>query len=81
LHDGEDPEDFYSNPAERQEWLIKTGCRYIWEEPEVVATRTKLYQNLTLQGIEAQAIVESSIEHAMDRYFYKFNLVGLNNLL
>jgi hypothetical protein len=81
LHEGEDPEDFYSITNERQEWLIKTGCRYIWEEAEVVATRAKLYENLTFQGIEAQSIVESSIEHAMDRYFYKFNLVGLNNLL
>jgi hypothetical protein len=34
-----------------------------------------------MQGIEAAAIVESSIERAMDRYFYRFNLVGLNSLL
>ena len=77
----ENPNDFYANSIERQEWLIKTGCRYIWEVPEVVSTRARLMQNINLLGINAEAIIESSIESAMDRYFYKFNLVGLNNLL
>jgi D-tagatose-1,6-bisphosphate aldolase subunit GatZ/KbaZ len=81
LHTGENPNDFYSIPKERQEWLIKTGCRYIWEEPEVVSNRSRLYQNINLQGIDAASIVESSIESAMDRYFYRFNLIGLNSLL
>jgi tagatose-1,6-bisphosphate aldolase non-catalytic subunit AgaZ/GatZ len=81
LHADENPNDFNANSCERQEWLIKTGCRYIWEDPEVVSTRARLYQNLSIQGINAAAIVESSIESAMDRYFYKFNLVGLNSLL
>lgn len=81
LRSDENPNDFYANAIERQVWLVKTGCRYIWEEPEVVSIRSKLYQNTTIQGIEASQIVESSIERAMDRYFYKFNLVGLNNLL
>ncbi len=81
LQAGEDPDDFYSNSPERQEWLIKTGCRYIWENPEVISVRARLYRNIALQGIDAAGIVESSIENAMDRYFYKFNLTGLNNLL
>lgn len=81
LHADENRDDFYANPYERQEWLIKTGCRYIWEKPEVVASRSRLYQNLTMQGIDAEAIVESHIENAMDRYFFKFNLIGLNKLL
>jgi D-tagatose-1,6-bisphosphate aldolase subunit GatZ/KbaZ len=81
LHAGENPDDFYSNSSERQEWLVRTGCRYIWEDPEIVSTRAKLYQNISIQGIEAAEIVESSIESSMDRYYYKFNLVGLNKLL
>jgi tagatose-1,6-bisphosphate aldolase non-catalytic subunit AgaZ/GatZ len=81
LHQGENSDDFYSNSPDRQEWLIKTGCRYIWEDPEVLSTRSKLYQNINMQGIDAAEIVESSIERTMDRYFYKFNLVGLNSLL
>jgi len=81
LHAGENNNDFYSNSPDRQEWLIKTGCRYIWEDPEVLSTRAKLYQNINMQGIDAAEIVESSIERAMDRYFFKFNLIGLNSLL
>ncbi|NMC39413.1 MAG: class II D-tagatose-bisphosphate aldolase, non-catalytic subunit [Bacteroidales bacterium] len=81
IQDGENPDDFYSIPEQRQEWLIKTGCRYIWEDPAVVSARKQLYQNLYDNGIEASTIVESSIESAMDKYFYKFNLVGLNRLL
>jgi D-tagatose-1,6-bisphosphate aldolase subunit GatZ/KbaZ len=77
----ENADDFYANSVERKEWLIKTGCRYIWENPEVISTRTRLYQNLNNQGLDASSIVESSIESAMDKYFYKFNLIGLNSLL
>jgi tagatose-1,6-bisphosphate aldolase non-catalytic subunit AgaZ/GatZ len=81
LQSGENPDDFYSLNTERQEWLIKTGCRYIWEDPEVVAVRSRLYHNIDIQGIDPSVIVESSIENAMDRYFYRFNLAGLNKLL
>jgi hypothetical protein len=81
LQDGEDPDNFYSVSPDRQKWLIKTGCRYIWEDPEVISVRNLLYRNITLQGIDAQGVVESSIENAMDRYFYRFNLTGLNELL
>ena len=81
LHAGENPENFYSVASERQKWLVKTGCRYIWEDPDVVSVRTRLYRNISLQGIDAPGIVESSIENAMDRYFYRFNLAGLNELL
>ncbi|MGK7390090.1 MAG: class II D-tagatose-bisphosphate aldolase non-catalytic subunit [Candidatus Cyclobacteriaceae bacterium M2_1C_046] len=81
LFEGEDTEDFYANDEERQEWLVKTGCRYIWENSEVLAARWKLYRNLELNGIEAEEILLSHIEKAMDKYFYKFNLVDLNDLL
>lgn len=77
----ENPSDFYANSFERQQWLIKTGCRYIWEDPEVLSARAGLYQNLSINGIDPASIVETSIERAMDRYFYEFNLVGLNDLL
>ena len=81
LQPNENSDDFYANSPERQEWLVKTGCRYIWENPDVVAGRAQLYENVGIHGIDAAAIVESSIERAMDRYFYRFNLVGLNKLL
>lgn len=81
LQPEEDADDFYLNKPDRQEWLIKTGCRYIWENPEVAANRDKLYANFKNHGIDTDFIVESHIEHSMDKYFSKFNLNDLNNLL
>ncbi len=81
LQPGENPESFFAQSSARQEWLIKTGCRYIWETPEVVSTRAKLYAELGNQGIDAREIVEAEIERAMDKYFSSFNLVGLNALI
>lgn len=81
VQENENPDDFYSISFQRQEWLIKTGCRYIWEEAAVVSARQQLYENLAGTGTEAATIVESAIESAMDKYFWKFNLVGLNSLL
>ena len=77
----ESPDDFASISDERQQWLVKTGCRYIWEVPAVMAAREKLYQNLGGIGIEAEQVVLFNIENAMDKYFRYFNLVNLNNLL
>lgn len=81
IQPGENRDDFYSLSPGRQEWLIKTGCRYIWESPEVVAARAKLCQNLEMNGLDAETIIELSIERAMERYFYRFNLVGLSSQL
>lgn len=81
LQPGESETDFYANSPQRQEWLIQTGCRYIWEDSNVVACRSKLSENLKAKGIDADFIVSSSIEHAMDRYFEKFNLKDLNDFL
>lgn len=67
--------------TERKEWLIKTGCRYIWQHPEALVARYRLYENLNKHGIEAEEVVLSRIEHDMDKYFYAFNLVNLNNYL
>ena len=73
--------DFYALSPERKLWLIKTGCRYIWENPEVVAARSKLYANMQLSGIKAEEIVLTRIGQAMDRYFHAFNLVGVTELI
>jgi tagatose-1,6-bisphosphate aldolase non-catalytic subunit AgaZ/GatZ len=81
LHEGEPTFDFYDNTLERQTWLIKTGCRYIWENPSVVASRNRLYKNLQFNHVDAEGIVLSHIEQAMDKYFHKFNLVDLNELI
>lgn len=77
----EDPLDFYSLNPDRQEWLIKTGCRYIWENPEVVSAREMLYKNLATAGIDGEEIVLSHIERAMEKYFFRFNLFDSNKYL
>jgi len=79
--EGENRDDFYSNTPERQEWLVKTCSRYIWENPEVLVSRTKMFNNINNHGIDAEEVLVSHIEKAMDRYFHKFNLVDLNELL
>jgi tagatose-1,6-bisphosphate aldolase non-catalytic subunit AgaZ/GatZ len=68
-------------PEERKHWLISTGCRYIWQNPEVIAARYRLYENLESNGIEAEEIVLLKIEHGMDKYFRSFNLIDLNRYL
>lgn len=78
---GEDTVNFENISKERQEWLISTGCRYIWQNVEVLAARAQLYNNLESLGIFAEEIVLSNIECAMDKYFSAFNLKNLNDLL
>ena len=81
LQDGESPDDFYIQSPARQTWLVKTGCRYVWENPEVLAARHLLYRNLAHNDVKAEEIVLSAIEKAMDKYFYKFNLVDFNQVI
>ena len=81
LFDDEKGKSFDAVSPERQEWLISTGCRYIWQKPEVVIARYQLYENLNSNGFEAEEIVLSRIERDMDKYFRSFNLVGLNSYL
>lgn len=81
LNADENDADFYANSQERQVWLIKTCARYIWENPDVLVARNKMFSNITNQGIDAEEVLVSHIEKAMDRYFHKFNLIDLNNKL
>ena len=81
LQPGEESQKFENLSIERQHWLISTGCRYIWQNTEVLAARAQLYYNLESHGILAEEIVLSNIECAMDKYFAAFNLKNLNDLL
>jgi tagatose-1,6-bisphosphate aldolase non-catalytic subunit AgaZ/GatZ len=73
--------DFHEISEERKHWLISTGCRYIWQNPEVVLSRYKLYENLQSNGIDAEEIVLNRIQHDMDKYYTSFNLIDLNKNL
>lgn len=81
LTDKENKEDFYANKKDRQEWLIKTGCRYIWENPEVLVARNRLYENVNNSGVHAETVLLSAIEKGMGKYFFNFNLIDLDDEL
>lgn len=65
----------------RQEWLVKTGCRYVWTHPEVREARARLYANLARHGIDGERIVLDRIARAIGRYYEAFNLIGANDVL
>ena len=81
LHEDEQGKDLYELTPERQDWIVSTCCRYIWQQPRTLASRGFLYDNLNRLGIDAEEIVLGRIERDMDKYFRAFNLVGLNDLL
>jgi tagatose-1,6-bisphosphate aldolase non-catalytic subunit AgaZ/GatZ len=81
LQPDETGSDFKEISEDRRKWLISTGCRYIWQNPEVVVARYRLYENLESNGIEAEEIVLIKIQKDLDRYFRSFNLVNLNQYL
>lgn len=67
--------------TERRLWIVKTCARYIWQKPEALVARTRLFDNLRRIGMEPEEILLGRIEHDMDKYFTAFNLVNLNDLL
>jgi hypothetical protein len=81
LQPDEQGKDLAEVSEERQQWLVKTGCRYIWQAPEVLVARQTLYDNLEYVGIHAEDVVLMRIEHNMDKYYYAFNIVNLNDHL
>lgn len=78
---GEEGSAFGDLSDERRTWLVKTGCRYIWQHPEALVARQRLYDNLRRTGMDPEEVVLGRIEHDMDKYFRAFNLIDLNNLL
>ena len=66
---------------ERQGWLVRTGCRYIWAEPDVVAARHRLYANLTSAGENGEECVLEEVGKVMSRYYRAFGLEGANRAI
>ena len=81
LHEDEKGKDLCELTEVRQDWIVATCCRYIWQQPAPLAARGFLYANLTRLGVDPEQIVLSRIERDMDKYFRAFNLIGLNDLL
>lgn len=81
LQGDEEGKQFTELTEDRQLWLVQTGCRYIWQHPQALAARYRLYENLNKCGIDGEEVVLGRIEHDMDKYFYAFNLINLNDLI
>ncbi len=81
LHGDEVGKDLSEVSSERQLWLVKTGCRYIWQKAETLVARQLLYDNLKCVGVNAEEVVLMRIEHNMDKYYRAFNLIDLNDML
>lgn len=60
--------------AERQQWLLRTGSRYIWTAPDVEAARARLYDNLA-GHYDADAYVLWRIKRAILKYYHAFNQI------
>lgn len=67
--------DFSALAADRQEWLVRTGSRYVWTEPDVVERRAELYANVSGE-LDPDAFVVGDIAIRIGRYIEAFNLVG-----
>lgn len=81
LHEDEKGKDLCELTPARQDWIVSTCCRYIWQQPRPLAARAQLYANLQRLGYDPEEVVLGRIERDMDKYFHAFNLVGLNDLL
>ena len=66
----EEGRGFEELSPKRQGWLVRTGCRYIWAEPEVVAARNQLYANVN--GGEERVL--RKIAAVMLKYYRAFGL-------
>lgn len=80
LQPGEESHGFEALSDERQQWLLRTGSRYIWTAPNVVEARRRLYDNLR-DYRNADAYVVWRIKTSILKYYHAFNLVGFNQKL
>ena len=59
---------------DRREWLLKTGARYIWTDPGVVAARRQLYDNLRPILGDPHRFVVDWIAADIEHYIVAFHL-------
>ena len=76
-----EPEEFEKLSAERRRWLVTSGARYVWTQPQVVESRSRLYENLTPVMGDPHGWVVSRIAASIEKYVRAFNLFGSAELL
>jgi D-tagatose-1,6-bisphosphate aldolase subunit GatZ/KbaZ len=67
--------------AERQDWLLQTGARYIWTAPVVHEARMRLFVNLSPTMPDPHDYVVERIAQAIEKYAQAFNLTDSLNFL
>ena len=77
----DEPEEFDKLSAERQRWLVISGARYVWTQPQVVESRSRLYENLTPVMGDPHGWVVDRIAAPTEKYVRAFNLFGSAQLL
>lgn len=81
LRPDEREDSFDRLPPHRREWLVQTGCRYIWTNPAVLAARRALYANLAAVMPDPHQFIVDRIAAAIDRYVDAFHLFDSLTLL
>jgi D-tagatose-1,6-bisphosphate aldolase subunit GatZ/KbaZ len=76
LHPEETGRPFDELTADRRNWLLKTGARYIWTDSEVLNARRRLYANLETDGFNPHRYVVERISQKILKYCREFNLYG-----
>ena len=69
---------FADLPADRQRWLVDTGSRYVWADPDLQDARARLYEHVAPYR-DAEAFVLWRLKTAILHYMHAFNLVGLTD--
>lgn len=73
---GEAGQAFDALPDERQAWLVRTGCRYIWTAHPVQEARRRLATNLQPHGVDSEQVVTDRIADRIAKYLRVFHLEG-----
>jgi D-tagatose-1,6-bisphosphate aldolase subunit GatZ/KbaZ len=76
LQPGERGLSFDELRPERKAWLVQTGARYVWTDPEVSQARRRLYENLTHEMDDPHAYVVDRIAESIEAYITAFNLTN-----
>jgi len=66
--------DFHALSPDRKLWLLKTGARYCWTDPQVLEGRQILFRNLSHSIPDPNEYVINRICKSIDRYLLHFNL-------
>ena len=80
LQPGE-PEEFAKLEPERRRWLVTSGARYVWTQPEVLEARSRLYENLAPVMGDPHGWVVDRVASSVEEYVRAFDLFGSTGLL